>query len=115
VRVAADTLDLPPERRTWAPGGILAFSQICTHAGCAITLFRYPVDEETSKPPALVCPCHYSTFDVRRAAAPVFGPAARALAQLPLEVDRDGFLVAGGPLAGSVGPSWLDVRQTGDK
>jgi ubiquinol-cytochrome c reductase iron-sulfur subunit len=113
VRVAPASLDLPPERRAWAPQGILAFSQICTHAGCAVTLFRYPTSEETSKPPALVCPCHYSTFDVRRAAKPVFGPAVRALPQLPLAVDADGFLVADGPLAGSVGPSWLDVRQSG--
>jgi ubiquinol-cytochrome c reductase iron-sulfur subunit len=112
VRVAPASLDLPPERRTWAPLGILAFSQICTHAGCAVTLFRYPVSEETSKPPALVCPCHYSTFDVRRAAKPVFGPAVRALPQLPLAIDGDGFLVADGPLAGSVGPSWLDVRRS---
>jgi ubiquinol-cytochrome c reductase iron-sulfur subunit len=114
VRVAPETLDLPPERRTWAPQGILAYSQICTHAGCAITLFRYPVDEETSKPPGLVCPCHYSTFDVRRAAKPVFGPAARALPQLPLAIDADGFLVAAGPMAGSVGPSWLEVKVPKD-
>jgi ubiquinol-cytochrome c reductase iron-sulfur subunit len=112
VRVDSRSLDLPPERRAWAPQGILAFSQICTHAGCAVTLFRYPASEETSKPPALVCPCHYSTFDVRRAAEPVFGPAVRPLPQLPLAVDSDGFLVADGPLAGSVGPSWLDVRQS---
>jgi quinol---cytochrome c reductase iron-sulfur subunit len=111
VRVAPETLDLPPARRTWAPGGILAFSQICTHAGCAVTLWRWPVSEETSKPPALVCPCHYSTFDVRRAAKPVFGPAVRALPQLPLAIDAGGFLVADGPLAGSVGPSWLNVRR----
>jgi ubiquinol-cytochrome c reductase iron-sulfur subunit len=42
----------------------------------------------------------------------VFGPAVRPLPQLPLAVDADGFLVADGPLAGSVGPSWLDVRQS---
>jgi len=110
VRVDPTTLDLPPERRDWAPDGILAFSQICTHAACAVTLFRYPVDEDTSKPPGLVCPCHYSTFDVRRGAVPVFGPAARPLPQLPLAVDADGFLVAAGPLSGSVGPSFLGVR-----
>jgi quinol---cytochrome c reductase iron-sulfur subunit len=110
VRIDPRTLELPPGRRGWAPRGILAFSQICTHAGCAVTLFRYPVYEPTSKPPALVCPCHYSTFDVRRAAKPVFGPAARALAQLPLRIDADGVLVANGPLSGSVGPSWWSVK-----
>jgi ubiquinol-cytochrome c reductase iron-sulfur subunit len=114
VRVDPRTLDLPADRRTWAPDGILAFSQICTHAACAITLFRYPVDEETSKPPGLVCPCHYSTFDVRRGAVPVFGPAVRPLPQLPLAVDAQGFLVAAGPLSGSVGPSYLDVKRPAD-
>ena len=110
VRIDPRTLELPPDRRGWAPRGILAFSQICTHAGCAVTLFRFPVYERTSKPPALVCPCHYSTFDVRRAARPVFGPAARALPQLPLRIDPDGVLVANGPLSGSVGPSWWSVK-----
>jgi len=114
VRVDPRTLDLPPDRRGWAPNGILAFSQICTHAACAITLFRYPVDEETSKPPGLVCPCHYSTFDVRRGAVPVFGPAVRPLPQLPLAIDGEGFLVANGPLSGSVGPSYLTVKRPKD-
>jgi ubiquinol-cytochrome c reductase iron-sulfur subunit len=114
VRVDPATLDLPADRRTWAPNGILAFSQICTHAACAVTLFRYPVDEETSKPPGLVCPCHYSTFDVRRGAVPVFGPAVRSLPQLPLAIDAAGFLVANGPLSGSVGPSYLNVKRPGD-
>jgi ubiquinol-cytochrome c reductase iron-sulfur subunit len=111
VRVDPRTIELPRERRGWAPMGILAFSQICTHAGCAVTLFRYPVDEQLSKGPALVCPCHYSTFDVRRAAKPVFGPAARALAQLPLAIATDGTLVAAGPLSGSVGPAWWSVKR----
>jgi quinol---cytochrome c reductase iron-sulfur subunit len=114
VRVDPRTLDLPPDRRGWAPNGILAFSQICTHAACAITLFRYPVDEQTSKPPGLVCPCHYSTFDVRRGAIPVFGPAARPLPQLPLAIDAEGVLVADGPLSGSVGPSYLTVQRPDD-
>ena len=114
VRVDPRTLKLPAGRRTWAPDGILAFSQICTHAACAVTLFRYPVDEQTSKPPALVCPCHFSTFDVRRGAVPVFGPAVRALPQLPLAVDGEGFLVADGPLSGSIGPSYLNVKRAAD-
>jgi ubiquinol-cytochrome c reductase iron-sulfur subunit len=111
VRVDPRTLRLPRARRAGAPMGILAFSQICTHAGCAVTLFRYPVDEELSKGPALVCPCHYSTFDVRQAAKPVFGPAARALPQLPLALAPDGSLVAAGPLSGSVGPAWWSVKR----
>jgi ubiquinol-cytochrome c reductase iron-sulfur subunit len=110
VRLAPQTLDLPPDRRGWAPGGILAYSKICTHAGCAVSLFRKPTDERLSSPPGLVCPCHYSTFDVRRAAKPVFGPAARPLPQLPLRLDADSNLVAAGPLSGSVGPAWWGTK-----
>ncbi|HEX7297735.1 MAG TPA: Rieske 2Fe-2S domain-containing protein [Solirubrobacteraceae bacterium] len=112
VRVDPRALRLPPERRDWAPEGFVAYSQICTHAACAVTLFRYPVYEDTSKGPALVCPCHYSTFDVLRAADPIFGPAARPLAQLPLAIAADRTLVAAGPLSGSVGPSYWGVKPS---
>ncbi len=67
VRVDPATLKLPTERASWAPEGILAYSKICTHAACAISLFRDPLSPSTeSRGPALVCPCHYSTFDVLR-------------------------------------------------
>ena len=85
-----------PARAGWAPEGILAFSKICTHAGCAVALYRSPLDEQTSSLPALVCPCHYSTFDVRRGAAVEFGPAGRPLPQLPLAIRADRVLVAAG-------------------
>jgi ubiquinol-cytochrome c reductase iron-sulfur subunit len=111
VHVDPRTLDLPAERRTWAPEGLLAYSKICTHAGCAVSLFRYPLYEPTSDAPALVCPCHYSTFDVRRAAKVTLGPAGRPLAQLPLRIDGRRRLVAGGPLSGSVGPAWWGTRR----
>jgi ubiquinol-cytochrome c reductase iron-sulfur subunit len=106
IRVPQEGLRLPPGRESWAPGGIMAFSKICTHAGCAIALFRWPLYEPTSKPPALVCPCHYSTFDVEHGGEVVFGPAVRALPQLPLAIDGAGNLVANGGFSGSVGPSW---------
>jgi ubiquinol-cytochrome c reductase iron-sulfur subunit len=110
VRVDPATLRLPPDRRGWAPEGLLAYSKICTHAGCAVSLYRKPIDEELSSPPALVCPCHYSTFDVRRAAKVAFGPAGRPLPQLPLRLDAQRRLVAGGPLSGSVGPAWWGTK-----
>jgi ubiquinol-cytochrome c reductase iron-sulfur subunit len=110
VHVEPHTLDLPAERRTWAPEGLLAYSKICTHAGCAVALFRYPLYEPTSDAPALVCPCHYSTFDVRRGAHVTLGPAGRPLPQLPLRLDGRR-LVAGGPLSGSVGPAWWGTER----
>jgi ubiquinol-cytochrome c reductase iron-sulfur subunit len=111
-RVRPDELRLPAGRRGYAPEGLLAFSKICTHAGCAVSLFRYPLSPSTTgERPALVCPCHYSTFDVTRAAEPIFGPAVRSLPQLPLRIDRAGRLRAAGPLTGNVGPSWWGARR----
>lgn len=110
VRVEESELELPPERRDWAPLGLLAFSKICTHAQCAISLFRYPSFPERSPGPALVCPCHYSTFDVLTGGNRVFGPAVRSLPQLPLRIDA-GRLVAASELSGPVGASWGGVRE----
>jgi len=112
VRLRPDELELPSSRATWAPEGILAYSKICTHASCAVSLFRYPSYEPTSSGPALVCPCHYSTFDVRRAAKVVFGPAGRPLPQLPLAIDAERNLIANGGFSGPIGPAWWSVRRT---
>jgi ubiquinol-cytochrome c reductase iron-sulfur subunit len=110
VRVKPEELELPDDRADWAPEGILAFSKICTHAQCAISLFRYPLFTERSPGPALVCPCHYSTFNVLDGGERIFGPAVRALPQLPLRIE-DGFLVAAGPFSGAVGASWGRVKE----
>jgi ubiquinol-cytochrome c reductase iron-sulfur subunit len=104
--------DLDAEQRAIAPRGILAFSRICTHAGCAIALYRTPLFPPEAPSPALVCPCHYSTFDVRKGGKVIFGPAGRDLPQLPLRIDDDGILVAAGPLSAKPGPSYLTVRKT---
>ncbi|HWD11268.1 MAG TPA: Rieske (2Fe-2S) protein [Solirubrobacteraceae bacterium] len=112
VRVASSTLRLPAARATWAPEGILAYSKICTHAACAISLYRSPLSPSTeSRGPALVCPCHYSTFDVRDGGSVEFGPAGRPLPQLPLRIDASGALTAAGPMSGPVGPAWWGDSQ----
>jgi ubiquinol-cytochrome c reductase iron-sulfur subunit len=111
VRLPVSQLRLPGDRKGWAPGGILAFSKICTHAGCAIALYRKPTFPPTEPRPALVCPCHYSTFDPARGGDVIFGPAGRPLPQLPLIVDDSGRLRAGGNFSGAVGPSWWGVRN----
>ena len=111
VRLDPARLRLPAARRTWAPEGILGYSKICTHAGCAIALYRAPLFEPAEQPPGLVCPCHYSTFDPATGGTVVFGPAGRALPQLPIRVDRQGNLRAGGTFSGPVGPSWWGVRR----
>jgi len=111
ARLRPQELDLPPERRGWAQDGVVAYSKICTHAGCAVAMFRYPLYPPQTPPPALVCPCHYSTFDPRNGGERTFGPAARALPQLPLMLDAQRRFVAGGPLSGRPGPSYLTVRK----
>jgi ubiquinol-cytochrome c reductase iron-sulfur subunit len=83
--------------------GWVAYSKICTHAGCSVGLFG--ID---TRPPdvlrQLVCPCHQSIFDPVDAARPVGGPAPRPLPQLALDVDGDGHLVARGDFDRPVGP-----------
>jgi ubiquinol-cytochrome c reductase iron-sulfur subunit len=111
VRVQPTKLDLPADRSNWAPGGIVAYSKVCTHAGCAVALYRAPHYEPSRPRPALVCPCHYSTFDPATGGTVLFGPAGRPLPQLPLAVGRRGELIALGSFSGAVGPSWSGARE----
>lgn len=99
IRVDEKLLRLPRERADWAPMGYLAYSRVCTHAGCSVGLYETTSDQ-------LMCPCHQSTFDVLRAAQPTGGPAARPLPQLPLYADADGFLRAAGGFSEPPGPGF---------
>ncbi|HTW12177.1 MAG TPA: Rieske 2Fe-2S domain-containing protein [Solirubrobacteraceae bacterium] len=113
VKLPPHYLHLPSSRPAaeWAPNGILAFSKICPHAACAISLYRYPTFAPTSNvQPAFTCPCHYSTFLPGEGGKLVFGPAGRPLPQLPVMIDADGYLRAGGGFDEDVGPAWFDVR-----
>ncbi len=111
IRLPPSLLRLPPQLKGYvAAGGILAYSKICTHAGCAISMYRAPLFQPDEPTPALVCPCHYSTFDPTTGGTVVFGPAGRKLPMLPIEVDRKGYLRAKGNFDGQVGPSWWGVR-----
>jgi ubiquinol-cytochrome c reductase iron-sulfur subunit len=101
IRVEPGSLQLPPERLAWAPDGLVAYSKICTHAGCPVGLYHASTHE-------LLCPCHQSTFDVLRGAAPVFGPASRPLPQLPLQAGADGVLQARGDFQEPVGPGFWE-------
>lgn len=111
VRVDPAMLDLPEDRADWAPDGFMAFSRICPHAQCAVGVFRYPLDPENGPGPALVCPCHYSTFDVNRGGKVIFGPASRDLPQLPIRFEGE-LLVAAGDLSEAAGASWAAVRES---
>jgi ubiquinol-cytochrome c reductase iron-sulfur subunit len=107
IRVRPEDLRLPADRAAWAPGGVVGYSKICTHAGCPVGLYRAAQHQ-------LLCPCHQSTFDVLEGARPVFGPAARPLPQLPIEVDADGYLVATGDFPEPVGPSFWNLTHVDD-
>jgi ubiquinol-cytochrome c reductase iron-sulfur subunit len=111
IRLPPDQLHLPPHLEGYDAHGILAYSRICTHAGCAITLYRAPLFQPDEPRPALVCPCHYSTFDPATGGTVTFGPAGRDLPLLPVYVDSGGYLRAKGNFDGPVGPSWWGVRM----
>jgi ubiquinol-cytochrome c reductase iron-sulfur subunit len=102
LRVAPERLQLQGDAAAWAPSGFVAYSKLCTHAGCPVGLFR----AETGQ---LVCPCHQSTFDVLRGAVPMSGPAARALPQLPMRLEADGTFTCLSDFTEPVGPSFWDM------
>ncbi|WP_371750655.1 ubiquinol-cytochrome c reductase iron-sulfur subunit [Mycobacteroides sp. LB1] len=85
-------------------GDLFAFTKICSHLGCPTSLF----EQQTYR---ILCPCHQSQFDALHFAKPIFGPAARALAQLPITVDKDGYLVAAGDYVEPVGPAFWERKS----
>lgn len=99
VRMDPNSIRVPVRRTDWHVGGIMAYSKICTHVGCPISLW-----EQTTH--HLLCPCHQSTFDLGDGGKVVFGPAARALPQLPITVDSEGYLIAQSDFTAPVGPSY---------
>lgn len=103
IRVEDGQLRLPPEALANAPAGFVAYSKICTHAGCPVGLYR--ATQQT-----LICPCHQSEFAVLEGARPISGPAARALPQLPIRQEADGTFSALADFAEPVGPSFWDMR-----
>jgi ubiquinol-cytochrome c reductase iron-sulfur subunit len=114
IRLPLSIIHLPPAHRTWTPGGIMAFSRICPHAGCAVSMYRWPLyAPQEPKGPAFICPCHYSTFDPADGGQVLFGPAGRDLPMLPIYVGSDGYLHAAGTFDEPVGPSWWGVRIFG--
>lgn len=81
--------------------GYLAYSRVCTHAGCPVALYRAP-DRQ------LLCPCHQSLFNVLADGAVVSGPADRPLPRLPIVVGDDGLLRAAGDFPRPIGPGFWE-------
>ena len=101
IRLRPEEFQLDSKRLSWTHDGIIAFSKICSHMGCAVALY----EQQTKH---LLCPCHQSTFDVTRAAKVIFGPAARPLPQLAITVDSEGYLVAQQGFTEPIGPSFWE-------
>ena len=84
-------------------GDYFAYSKICTHLGCPTSLY----EQQTHR---ILCPCHQSQFNALEYGKPIFGPAARALPQLPITVNEEGFLVANGDFIEALGPAFWERR-----
>lgn len=104
IRVEPEALIEPEEKKDWSYQGIVAYSKICTHVGCPVALYERNTHH-------LLCPCHQSTFDVLDQAKVVFGPAKRALPQLPIAVDEEGYLYAQADFDEPVGPSFWERER----
>ena len=85
-------------------GDYFAYTKVCSHLGCPTSLY----EQRTNR---ILCPCHQSQFDALEYAKPVFGPAARALAQLPLTVNDQGYMVAAGDFIEPVGPAFWERKS----
>ena len=82
-------------------GNLIAYSKICSHAGCPASLY----EQQTNR---LLCPCHQSQFQITDNARPIFGPASRALPQLPIDVDEEGYLFAKSDYKVPIGPGFWE-------
>jgi ubiquinol-cytochrome c reductase iron-sulfur subunit len=85
-------------------GDFYAYSKICTHLGCPASLY----ESQTAR---VLCPCHQSQFDMLQYAKPVFGPATRALPQLHISVNDEGYFYAKGDFIEPVGPAFWERRS----
>ncbi|MFP7364431.1 ubiquinol-cytochrome c reductase iron-sulfur subunit [Corynebacterium callunae] len=107
IRLRTEDAEKVVEREgqeTFHYGDYYAYSKICTHIGCPTSLY----EAQTNR---ILCPCHQSQFDALHYGKPVFGPAARALPQLPITVDEEGYLVAAGNFIEPVGPAFWERKS----
>ena len=102
ILVRLDPADIVSQQGDgWDYEGIVAFSKLCTHVGCPISLYQQRTHQ-------LLCPCHQSTFDLADSGNVVWGPAARRMPQLPITVNDQGYLVAADGFQEAVGPSFWE-------
>jgi len=97
--IRLDPAELDEQTRARAVDGIIAYSAICSHAGCPVTAW---VKSDIGDKEVFKCMCHNSEYDPRAGAQVVFGPAPRRLAALPLAL-ADGSISVAGNFIGKVG------------
>ncbi|MEC3981730.1 cytochrome bc1 complex Rieske iron-sulfur subunit [Amycolatopsis sp. H20-H5] len=85
-------------------GDYYAYTKICSHVGCPTSLY----EQRTNR---ILCPCHQSQFDALHYGKPIFGPATRPLAQLPITVDAQGYLIARGDFIEAIGPAFWERKS----
>ena len=89
-------------QETFNYGDYYAYTKICSHLGCPTSLY----EQQTNR---ILCPCHQSQFNALEYCKPIFGPAARALAQLPIAVDEQtGYLYAVHDFIEPIGPGYWE-------
>ena len=88
VLVRVDESEMDADTKQRAAAGVLAFSGVCTHAGCDVNAWM-------AKTKRLLCYCHASQYDPLAAGKVTDGPAPRSLPWLPLALAGDELMVAG--------------------
>ncbi len=69
---------------------IVAFNYLCTHMGCPLQ-GQYKKEHKVLGP----CPCHFTTFDLRKNGFVTIGQATQSLPQITLKLDGDDILATG--------------------
>jgi ubiquinol-cytochrome c reductase iron-sulfur subunit len=94
-----------PGQESFNYGEYYAYTKICSHLGCPTSLY----EQQTNR---ILCPCHQSQFSALEYAKPLFGPATRPLAQLPITVDERGYFVATSDFTEAIGPAFWERKNS---
>ena len=92
-----DPKDLDDSAKPMAADGVLAFSAICTHQGCELSVWEPSTDK-------LKCFCHGSEFLPEKAGQVAHGPAVKQLPMLPLVKGEGGKLMVADGFTAPPGP-----------
>ncbi|HZB91173.1 MAG TPA: Rieske 2Fe-2S domain-containing protein [Stellaceae bacterium] len=90
-----DPAVLSAETRANAAKGVVAYSAVCTHQGCPVSMW-------STERKAPFCSCHGSIYDLKDGAQVLDGPAPRPLPALPVRLEN-GALAVAGKFTGRVG------------